>query len=99
MRAGRVVTAAGVSAGIDLGLWLAGELAGRERAEMIQLYIEYDPQPPFDAGHPSKASKTVIDTARTALRKQALNPSELGAVPTIAWQRALDKFRTRKGLS
>jgi len=48
---------AGVSAGIDLALWLAGEIAGRERAEAIQLFIEYDPHPPFDAGHTSKASK------------------------------------------
>src|SRR5581483_8669851 len=45
----KVITAAGVSSGIDLALWLAGEIAGRERAEAIQLVIEYDPQPPFDA--------------------------------------------------
>jgi|Tabmets5t2r1_1033131.scaffolds.fasta_scaffold93030_2 hypothetical protein len=47
-------------AGIDLGLWLAGELAGREQAETIELHVEYDPQPLFDAGHASKASKTVV---------------------------------------
>jgi transcriptional regulator GlxA family with amidase domain len=57
VRAGKIVTAAGVSAGIDLALWLAGEVAGREQAEAIQLAIEYDPHPPFDAGHISKASK------------------------------------------
>lgn len=57
VRAGRIVTAAGVSAGIDLALWLAGELFDREQAEVSQLMIEYDPQPPFDTGHPSKASK------------------------------------------
>src|SRR6266508_1496159 len=57
------------------------------------------PQPPYDAGHPSKASKTVIDHAKTLLRRQAFNPSELHAIPTIAWQRALKKFRTRKGLA
>jgi transcriptional regulator GlxA family with amidase domain len=95
VRAGKVVTAAGVSAGLDLGLWLAGEIAGRERAETIQLYIEYDPQPPFDAGSPSKASKTVIADAKALGRKIALNPSELRAVPTIAWRRALDGFRAR----
>jgi transcriptional regulator GlxA family with amidase domain len=95
VRAGKVVTAAGVSAGLDLGLWLVGELGGRERAETIQLYIEYDPQPPFDAGHPSKASKAVVDNARTLGRKIALSPSELRAVPTIAWRRALDGFRAR----
>jgi transcriptional regulator GlxA family with amidase domain len=99
VHAGKIATAAGVSAGIDLGLWLAGEIAGRERAETIQLYIEYDPHPPFDAGHPSKASTSVVDNARALLRKEALNPSELRAVPTIAWQRMLHKFRTRRGLS
>jgi transcriptional regulator GlxA family with amidase domain len=99
VRAGKVATAAGVSAGIDLGLWLAGEVAGRERAETIQLYIEYDPHPPFDTGHPSKASKTVVANARTLGRKIALNPSELRAVPTIAWRRMLSQFRKRRGLS
>jgi transcriptional regulator GlxA family with amidase domain len=96
VHAGRVATAAGVSAGLDLGLWLAGEIAGREQAETIQLYIEYDPQPPFDAGHPSKASKTVVDNARTLGRKIALNPSEMRAVPTIIWRRVLDQFRKQR---
>jgi transcriptional regulator GlxA family with amidase domain len=96
VHAGKVVTAAGVSAGIDLGLWLAGEIAGRERAETIQLYIEYDPQPPFDAGHPSKASKAVVASARALGRKIALNPAEARAVPTIAWERVLSRFRKRR---
>jgi transcriptional regulator GlxA family with amidase domain len=99
VRAGKVVTAAGVSAGLDLGLWLVGEIAGREQAETIQLYIEYDPHPPFDAGHPSKASKTVVHNARTLGRKAAANPSEVRAIATIAWRRALDRFRQRRGLS
>jgi hypothetical protein len=60
-------------AGIDLGWWLAGEIAGREHVETIQLYIEYDPHPPLDAGHPSRTSKSVIANARTLLRKEALN--------------------------
>jgi hypothetical protein len=95
VHAGKVATAAGVSAGLDLGLWLAGQIAGREHAETIQLYIEYDPQPPFDAGHPSKASKAVVDNAKALGRKIALNPSELRAVPTVAWRRALNGFRAR----
>jgi transcriptional regulator GlxA family with amidase domain len=52
---GKITTAAGVSAGIDLALTLVGVLAGPEVAQAIQLGIEYDPQPPFDAGAPSKA--------------------------------------------
>jgi pimeloyl-ACP methyl ester carboxylesterase len=51
---GKVVTAAGVSAGIDLGLWLAGQIAGPDKAKVIQLAMEYDPQPPFDSGHMSE---------------------------------------------
>ncbi|WP_167478779.1 DJ-1/PfpI family protein [Nocardia arthritidis] len=57
----RIATAAGVSAGIDLALTLAAELAGPEVAQGIQLAIEYDPQPPFDAGAPSKAPRAVRD--------------------------------------
>jgi transcriptional regulator GlxA family with amidase domain len=53
--AGKIVTAAGVSAGIDMALALAERIAGRDVAEAIQLGIEYDPQPPFDAGSPQKA--------------------------------------------
>ena len=58
---GKVVTAAGVSAGIDLALTLAARLQGPEVAQAIQLGIEYDPQPPYDAGAPSKAPAAVRD--------------------------------------
>ena len=64
VRSGKIVTAAGVSAGIDLALWLAGEISGRARAEAIQLTIEYDPHPPFDTGHMSKASKETQQLAK-----------------------------------
>jgi transcriptional regulator GlxA family with amidase domain len=56
-QSGKVVTAAGVSAGIDLALWLTENIAGRERAEAVRLAIEFDPHPPFDSGHTSKASR------------------------------------------
>jgi putative intracellular protease/amidase len=95
VRSGKVVTAAGVSSGIDLGLWLASEIAGRERAEVIQLYIEYDPQPLFDSGHPSKASPEVLSKAKALSRKVAVNPSEARAIATIAWRRTLARFRKR----
>ena len=61
VRDGKVLTAAGVSAGIDLALTLVGELFGAEMAQAIQLGIEYDPQPPYDAGAPSKAPKEIKD--------------------------------------
>jgi hypothetical protein len=52
----RIVTAAGVSAGIDMALALAERIVGRDAAEGIQLMIEYDPQPPLNAGSPRTAS-------------------------------------------
>jgi transcriptional regulator GlxA family with amidase domain len=58
---GKVATAAGVSAGIDLALALVARTHGDEVAQAIQLGIEYDPQPPFDAGAPSKAPAEIRD--------------------------------------
>src|SRR5690606_14256564 len=49
---GKYVTAAGVSAGIDMALQLAARIEGVDTAQAIQLGIEYDPQPPFDTGSP-----------------------------------------------
>lgn len=53
---GKIITAAGVSSGIDMGLVLVAALEGEKMAKVIQLAIEYDPQPPFDSGTPSKVS-------------------------------------------
>jgi putative intracellular protease/amidase len=61
---GKVVTAAGVSSGIDMALFLMAKIAGEEFAKMIQLMIEYDPQPPFDAGSPSKAPAEIVERLR-----------------------------------
>jgi len=58
---GKVATAAGVSAGIDLALTLVDRLHGAEVAQAIQLGIEYDPQPPHDTGAPSKAPAEIRD--------------------------------------
>lgn len=80
VRSGKIITAAGVSAGIDLGLWLVGEICGRERAEVVQLLIEYDPQPPFTAGHPSKASKHVFETAKLEMFSRSQKPIQGVAV-------------------
>jgi len=52
---GKILTAAGVSAGIDMALFLLAELRGEETAKMMQLGIEYDPQPPFNSGSVAKA--------------------------------------------
>jgi transcriptional regulator GlxA family with amidase domain len=58
---GKVITAAGVSAGIDMALHLVGQEAGPEVAQAVQLAIEYDPQPPFDAGSPAKAPAQIVE--------------------------------------
>lgn len=58
---GGIITAAGVSSGIDMALRLSELIAGRAAAEAFQLAIEYDPQPPFDSGAPSKASRAAKD--------------------------------------
>ncbi|HUI49417.1 MAG TPA: DJ-1/PfpI family protein [Acidimicrobiia bacterium] len=57
---GKVITAAGVSAGIDMGLALVGNIAGDFAAQAVQLGIEYDPQPPYDAGSLTKAPTEVV---------------------------------------
>jgi transcriptional regulator GlxA family with amidase domain len=61
---GKVVTAAGVSSGIDMALRLVQRVAGDEVAQAIQLSIEYDPQPPFDAGSPAKAPEPIVQLVR-----------------------------------
>ena len=95
VRSGKIVTAAGVSAGIDLALWLAGEIAGRERAEAIQLTIEYDPHPPFDSGHTSKASKETQKIA-SQMMDDRMPADQRRLVPKIAWRRFIDLIRTGK---
>jgi transcriptional regulator GlxA family with amidase domain len=65
---GKYVSAAGVSAGIDMALTLVGRIAGPELAQAIQLGIEYDPQPPFDAGSPAKAPATIVAALQGASR-------------------------------
>ena len=57
-----VVSTAGVTGGIDGALILASLVSSPEIAQQIQLYMEYDPEPPFDSGYPTKASKPVLET-------------------------------------
>jgi transcriptional regulator GlxA family with amidase domain len=64
---GKVITAAGVSSGIDMALILAARIAGDEFAEAIQLAIEYDPEPPFDSGSTAKARPETVELVRTAV--------------------------------
>ena len=65
---GKIVTGAGVSAGIDMALALAATIAGDAVAQAIQLGIEYDPQPPFDAGSPRSAPPEIVALLRADSR-------------------------------
>jgi transcriptional regulator GlxA family with amidase domain len=58
---GKIITSAGVSAGIDMALYLVSKIAGDQIAMMCQLAIEYDPKPPFDCGSPDKVPKAMLD--------------------------------------
>ena len=66
---GKIITAAGVSAGIDMALRLVARIAGDDVARGIQLGIEYDPAPPFDTGSPQKAPAYIVDLVRQTLEQ------------------------------
>lgn len=70
VRDGNTITGGGVTAGIDFALTLAAELAGPDVAMSIQLAIEYDPAPPFDAGGPERAPAAVLAQARERVAGQ-----------------------------
>lgn len=63
---GSLISAAGVTAGIDGALTVAARLRGDEAAQLIQLYMAYAPEPPFDAGSPERAPAAVLTRARAA---------------------------------
>ncbi len=58
---GKFITSAGVSAGIDMALYLVSKIAGDQTAMMFQLAMEYDPKPPFDCGSPDKVPKVMLE--------------------------------------
>ena len=67
---GKIITAAGVSSGIDMALRLAAHIAGDDFAQTIQLGIEYDPQPPFRAGSPKTAPPHIVEALRARTRER-----------------------------
>lgn len=94
VQAGKVFTAAGVSAGIDLALALIKEIHGQAEAEVAQLLIEYDPQPPCDAGHMSKAGREIRRTARSRMAYAAANPRDLLSLPAVFGRRFAERLST-----
>lgn len=95
VKSGKILTSAGVSAGIDLAFLLVKEMCGQERAEIIQLLIEYDPKPPVDSGHPTKASETVYKQAKAIMLAEAKNKKNLLSIPKIMWNLALENIRQK----
>jgi putative intracellular protease/amidase len=67
---GKLVTGAGVTAGIDMALTLAARIAGEPTAQAIQLGIEYDPEPPFDTGSPEKAPPEMVEMVRAFMKQE-----------------------------
>ncbi len=65
---GKIITAAGVSAGLDMALTLVARECGDDLAQAIQLGIEYDPQPPFEAGSPEKAPDAIVERLKSRSR-------------------------------
>jgi len=91
---GKFVTGAGVSAGIDMALALTARVHGEETAKALQLAIEYDPQPPFDAGSPDKASASTLRLASRML----LGDRPLATVGAYSRRLAADRGRALRRL-
>lgn len=64
VESGKIITAAGVSAGLDMALRLTAKIAGERIAQTLQLGIEYDPEPPYDTGSPQKADPELLESLR-----------------------------------
>jgi transcriptional regulator GlxA family with amidase domain len=86
---GNHISGAGVSAGIDMALALTDRVHGRKLAESLQLTIEYDPQPPFDSGSPTKADASTLRLALWVL----LGDRPLQAAARLNRQSAAARFR------
>lgn len=77
IKQGKYITAAGVSAGIDMALYLCNEIDGKETTQAIQLFIEYDPHPIYDSGNHEKANADIINKAESMLIREAKKEPEL----------------------
>lgn len=71
---GKIMTGAGVAAGLDLALAVASRVAGPDVAKALQLAVEYDPDPPFDSGHPSKAEQAHVNAVLALLTAGFVGP-------------------------
>jgi transcriptional regulator GlxA family with amidase domain len=72
IRDGKIITSAGVSAGIDMALYLTSLVVNENFAKVVQLSMEYDPKPPFDSGSPEKAPKEIVEMIKAASRNNKI---------------------------
>ena len=79
---GKYVTAAGVSAGIDMGFKLVAMIGGDDAAKIAQLGLEYDPQPPFDVGSPAKADPALVKIMRDEMKDHLTVANMMYGAPT-----------------
>jgi cyclohexyl-isocyanide hydratase len=96
VRDGSLLTGGGVTAGIDFALTLAGELVGPPTAEAVQLYLEYAPAPPFNAGTPETAPPAVLEMVRTRSAKMRAEREALAADFAQAAEEGAPKERLLK---
>lgn len=94
VQSGKIITAQGVSAGIDMGLYLAGQIVGTDKAKAYQLFIEYDPNPPFDSGNIGRADTATIELAKLMLTKEA--KKDLSLFDMVKYAQSLIKLKNPK---
>jgi hypothetical protein len=95
VRHGKIITAAGVSSGIDMALRLLQELYGDETAQAVQLGIEYDPDPPLDAGSPDKAPTPIVEVVTAVFDSPEAEALEAGTAPG-SYSRPQERERPRR---
>ena len=90
-----ILAAAGLLEG-KRAAWLAAKIGGDGRAKVIQPAMEYDPQPPFDSGHMSKASASTKAAATALMSKDLVKPAQLRAMSGLVWDHAIKAARSRR---
>ena len=78
-------------------MWLFGQICGEAKAKAVQLSIEYDPQPPFDSGHVSKASAATKAAAVAQLSKETVKAHQLAPSVRLLWDAAIQRVRSKGG--
>lgn len=96
---GNFATSAGVSAGLDLALWLCGNIANDAIAKAIQLALEYDPDPPYTSGTISSSTAATRALAASLLARDSINPAQMSALGSFIWDGAIRLARNHPAFS